>query len=130
MRKFVAAAVLVVALLVGLAWAAPSKDQTYVFNRTTSLSANTDALTSDLTPSVRTSLYRVWVSPGTSSVFNYTADDGTTTKTIGLNESGALNANDQYVFDIPCVKGLTYNFQFETTQSSGYPLLFVQEIQQ
>lgn len=129
-RKALVAFCVALVLGIGIAWAAPSKDRIYVYNRSTSLSANTDALSTDVTPAVATSLLRVWVVPGTASVFNCTLDNGTTTKTVGLNASAALNAGDQYVFDIPSVHGLTYNFQFETTQSTGYTLLFVQEIQQ
>lgn len=125
-----ASAVLTALLLLGIAWAAPSVDKSLVYARATSLSANTDALPSDVVPNQKTSLLRVWVSPGTASVFNYTIDDGTTEKTIGLNSSNALSADDQHVFDIPAVGGFSYNFQFETTQSSGFPLLKIQEIVQ
>jgi hypothetical protein len=128
-----AALALAAALLFGpdLAFATPpARDKALVYNRTSSLSANTDALATDVTSTGRASLIRVWVSPGTASVFNYTVDDGTTVLTLGLNASAALNASDQYVFDIPAVGGYTYNFQFETTQSSGFPILKVQEVDQ
>ena len=92
--------------------------------------ANTDILTTDLQPALKASVFRVTVTLPISSVFNVAVSESGTTKIMGLNSSGALNAGDLYAFDIPVSAGLTYNFQAETAQGSGIDLLLVQELEE
>lgn len=107
-----------------------SKPLGLVWDTDGSVSANTDLLTADVAPSLQAAVVRVTVVAGTASVFNCVQTDGTDANTIGLNSSVALSAGDYYTFDIPAISGHTYNFQFETTQGSGYPLILVQEVEQ
>lgn len=95
---------------------------------------NTNILATGLTPIYpksigvgnEASVFRVTVVLATGSVFNYTVTNGTTAFTVGLNASAALNAGDEYVFDIPVHSTYTYNFQVET--DGVIRILWVQEI--
>ena len=110
--------------------ASPSRVRGVVsfYDNATSVTANNDILSTDVTPQFTGSFLRVTVVLPISSVLNVTMDDGTSAITSGLNSSTALNALDVYTFDIPCTPGLSYNLQPETTQSSGIDLLLIQEI--
>ena len=76
------------------------------------------------TPSRPGSIARIHVVLATVSVLNYVVTDGTTSYTVGLNNSVALAAGDGYMFDFACPKQssggangsatLTYSFQVET----------------
>lgn len=75
--------------------------------------ANTNILSTGLTPAYSGTLH-ISVCLATASVLNITESDGTTTFTIGLNASVALNAGDGYTFSWGCIRNRTYNFQVET----------------
>ena len=86
--------------------------------------ANTDILSTDLTPDRTVSAYRITVACDTGTVFNVMIDDGSSaTHAFGLNGNTALTAGAIYTF----VFGVTatddglkngtacsYNFQVET----------------
>lgn len=96
--------------------------------------ANTNILSSSLTPGPNASAYRVTVCLATASVFNVRVTNGTTAFTMGLNASAALNAGDLYTFTFGVRKNstqtgttaLSYNFQVETDGVINY--LLVDEI--
>lgn len=76
--------------------------------------ANTDILSAAVSPQSTTCALRITVVLATASVFNYTAKQGATTFTCGLNESIALNAGDSYTFVVGANSSTSYNFQVET----------------
>lgn len=75
--------------------------------------ANTDILSTALTPTYGAA-WRVTVCLTTSSVFNMTITQGSTTFTCGINSSVALNAGDLYSFTLGVNPANSYNFQVET----------------
>lgn len=75
--------------------------------------ANTNILSTSIVPKMSGRL-RVWITLAVASVFNYTENDGTTNRTIGINSSVPLPAGDEQVFDISSTQGYSYNFQVET----------------
>lgn|SRR3990167_5860153 len=75
--------------------------------------ANTDILTTGITPQYD-GVFIVTVALTTGSIFNVTSTDGSTSYTVGLNASTALNAGDAYTFCFGVRTGITYNFQVET----------------
>ena len=72
--------------------------------------ANTDILSSDITPNYGVSCLRITTQVTTASVMNVMVKKtGNTTQTCALNNNIALNA-----FTFGCVSGQDYNFQVET----------------
>lgn len=94
--------------------------------------ANAGILGTAIRPGENASAFRVSVALTTSSVFNVTCYDGSTTHKWGLNESGALNAADLYTFTFGVrntkdgTTSLVYNFEVETDGVIEY--LVVEEI--
>ena len=84
-----------------------------VFNGTAP-GANTDILSSAITPRQGSLQARLTVALTTGSVLNVTATDGTTTHAWGLNASAALQAADLYEFEFGTDPSLSYNVQVET----------------
>lgn len=84
--------------------------------------------------STRPVYYRIGIAVSTSTVVNAVYTDGTTTHKIGLNESGALNAADLYIFDVPAIVdnsddgGTTFSFTLEYETDSVTEILTVDEI--
>ena len=76
--------------------------------------ANTNMLTTGLTPVYPVSAFRVTVRLATTSVFNLHSTDGTTAYVTGLNNSVALAAGDLYTLSFGVNNSLTYNFKVET----------------
>ena len=76
--------------------------------------ANTNIFSTSLTPVYSCSAFRVTVALATASVFNVVSTDGTTSYTLGLNQSNALQASDLYTFTFGVHNSNTYNFQVET----------------
>lgn len=76
--------------------------------------ANTNIISTSLTPYEKVSTMRVTVVVATTSVFNVTMTQGATTFTCGLNSSVALVSGDLYTFNFECGSDTTYNFQVET----------------
>lgn len=76
--------------------------------------ADTNILSTALTPYETASTMRVTVVLAATSVLNYTVTSGATTFTCGLNGSVALNSGDVYSFTFACRSAYTYNFQVET----------------
>lgn len=118
------------AICLGIAWAAPGKNQALVYNRTSSLTAGADALPSDIAADQGVSILRFWVVPKTTSIVTVVMDDGTTEIDGQFNSGTAVTANTLAVYDAPAIPGYTYNVEFGTTQSSGFGVIFVQEIKQ
>ena len=76
--------------------------------------ANTDILSSAISPKAGCVKARLTVALTTGSVLNVTATDGTTTHVWGLNASAALQAADLYDFEFGTDPALSYNVQVET----------------
>lgn len=85
--------------------------------------ANTGIITNGVKFTESAGVCRVAVALTTSSVFNVTCYDGTTTHKWGMQQSAPLNAGDMYVFYFPVAaydtglntgNALTYNFEVET----------------
>lgn len=123
---------LLVGWLVYPAFAAPSRSRAvfFLFDDATSVTANNDIMSADVTPQFSGSVLRITVVLPIASVLNVTSTDGSTTVTSGLNASSALNAGDTYTFDVPCTPSLSYNLQPETTQSSGIDYLVIHEVKE
>lgn len=75
--------------------------------------ANANILSSSITPNYGCAL-RVTVCLATTSVFNVTMTQGSTTFTCGLNSSVALVSGDLYTFSFGGNTDTAYNFQVET----------------
>lgn len=75
--------------------------------------ANTNILTTSIT-ALMSCRMRVWITLATASAFNYTENDGSTTRTFGLNSSVPLSAANEYVFDHAATGGYAYNYQVAT----------------
>lgn len=75
--------------------------------------ANTNILDASLTPK-RAGWFHGSIVLNTSSVVNYTVSDGTTTFTVGLDESSTIPAGDAYQFGFAVHPNFSYNFQVET----------------
>jgi len=87
--------------------------------------ANTDILSTDLTPDRTVSAYRITVSCDTGTVFNVMVDDGRSAGAVAyaLNGGTALTAGALYTFvfgvtatddGLKAGTACTYNFQVET----------------
>lgn len=96
-----------------------------VFNQSAP-GANTNILSTALTPIRNDSVFRITVCLATASVLNTTVTSSGTTKTIGLNASSALQAGDMYTFSFGVRSTYTYNFQVET--DGVINLLLVEEV--
>ena len=77
--------------------------------------ANTDILSSDITPNYGVSCLRITTQVTTASVMNIMVKKtGNTTQTCALNNNIALLAGALNAFTFGCVSGQDYNFQVET----------------
>lgn len=76
--------------------------------------ANTNILSTGVSPYAKTAAIRVTVVLATASVFNVFVTQGATSFTCGLNASAALNAGDVYTFTFGANSETTYNFRVET----------------
>ena len=79
-----------------------------------SVSANTDILSSDLSPSNTPCIFRIYVVPTgftTTPVLSVIRKVGATTITEKLNNGSALNNDCAYMFDIVVDSGETINLQ-------------------
>lgn len=79
--------------------------------RDQSVAADTDVLTSPISPTNARALFRVWVGFSVDSVLNVT---GLSSASLGLNQSVDVGAGNLFAFDVPAVQGDQINFQFES----------------
>lgn len=75
--------------------------------------ANTPVLASDIV-APWDGFMRIQILLATSSVVNYTSDDGTNSYTEGLDDSSSISAGDPHTFDVQVSSGVAYNFEVET----------------
>ncbi len=81
----------------------------------TSKAVDTDWFTSNIEPTQKQAIHRIYIRLATESVVNIQLDDGTNTDiTLDLNEGSALSANSLYVFDVHIPAGYSYNLQHKT----------------
>ena len=81
-----------------------------VFN--TSVTANNDIFSSDITPVTVPSYLRIYAAFDTAGVLTLQRTSGGTTVSENLNAGNSLVANAAYVFDIITDEGETYNLQY------------------
>lgn len=96
-----------------------------VFNQ--AVNANTNVVSTDLTPGKTTIAYRVTVVlSATDSVLEVQVKSGGTTVEADMNSATALTAGNLYTFVFGAHSDYTYNFHFETGCTIG--LLLVDEV--
>jgi hypothetical protein len=77
----------------------------------TAITAATNILASDITPSDPPSIFRIFVAVNTAGVFSARITRDTTTVGVNLNGGTSLTANAAYMFDILVHSGDSVNFQ-------------------
>jgi hypothetical protein len=77
----------------------------------TAITAATNILASDITPSDPPSVFRIFVAVNTAGVFSARITNGGATVGVNLNGGTALTANAAYIFDILVHSGDSVNFQ-------------------
>jgi hypothetical protein len=78
----------------------------------TSVTANTDILTTDLAPSKSPVLFRVYATFNASGVLSVVRKRGTTSVVEQLNSGNPLSANCAFMFDIIVEQGETINLRY------------------
>jgi len=91
-----------------------------------SVTAATDILSRDLTPTNTPCLFRIMVCLGTAGVFSAMVTKDSSTQQLKLNSAGNLTADAVYLFDILVHSGDTVNFQHSA--AATLKVLRVQEI--
>jgi hypothetical protein len=81
-----------------------------VFN--TSVTANTNIFSTDLSPTRSPVLFRIYATFDTAGVLSVVRTRGTVSVVEQLNSGNNLNANCAYIFDIVVEEGETINFQY------------------
>ncbi len=84
----------------------------------TSETANTDILSSDLSPLTAPSYLRIYATFDASGVLSLRRTSGGTTVSEQLNGGNALSANCAYVFDVITDEGETYNLQYSVNATA------------
>jgi len=87
-----------------------------VFN--TSITANTNIFSSDLTPSNSPTTFRIYACFNASGVLSVVRTKGGTTVTENLNSGGALSANASYMFDIIVESGESINLRYSVNATA------------
>jgi len=87
-----------------------------VFN--TSVSANTNIFTTDLTPTNSPTTFRIYCCFNASGVLSVKRTSGATTVAEQLNGGAALNANAAYMFDILVESGESINLQYSVAATA------------
>jgi len=87
-----------------------------IFN--TSISANTNIFSSDLTPSYSPTLFRIYVCFNAAGVLTVRRTRGGTTVSEILNAGNNLNANCAYMFDVIVESGDSINLQYSVAATA------------
>jgi hypothetical protein len=77
----------------------------------TAITAATNILASDISPSDPPSIFRIFVAVNTAGTFMARITNGGVTVGVNLNAGAALTANAGYIFDILVHSGDSVNFQ-------------------
>ena len=77
------------------------------------VAANTDILTTPLTPLAPPCLFRIMVCSDTAAVFRATINNGVNTQTVSFNNAANLTVDALYIFDLLIHTGDIINFQFD-----------------
>lgn len=88
--------------------------------------ANTDILSSDITPSFNPSLLRIMVALDAAAKFSAVVTVSETEYSVAFNSGADLEAGCLYMFDLLVHSGDTVNFQIDSAETVS--LLRVQEI--
>jgi len=91
----------------------------------TSETANTDILSSDISPLTAPSYLRIYATFDASGVLSLQRTNGGTTVAEQLNSGNALSANCAYVFDVITDDGETYNLQY-SADATALKLIIVE----
>ncbi|MEM0060415.1 MAG: hypothetical protein QW726_00600 [Fervidicoccaceae archaeon] len=87
-----------------------------IFN--TSVSANTNILPSNISPTYSLASFRIYASFGSSGVLSVVRTRSGTTVSETLNGGTPLNANSAYIFDIIVESGETINLQYSASATA------------
>ena len=87
-----------------------------------------DILASDIAPTMGRSAFRVTVALGGAAKLEVEIDDGTTQKSLVLNDDTDLAASNLYTFVFGVDKTYTYNFQHDDAGSITVDYMLVEEI--
>jgi len=87
-----------------------------IFN--TSIAANTNIFSSDLTPSYSPTLFRIYACFSASGVLTVRRTRGGTTVSEILNAGSSLNANCAYMFDVIVESGDSINLQYSVAATA------------
>ncbi|MCI4411765.1 MAG: hypothetical protein JHC38_08865 [Thiotrichales bacterium] len=87
-----------------------------VFN--TSVTANTNILSSSLSPTYSPTTFRIYATFNTAGTLNVVRTKGSTSVTEQLNNGISLNANAVYIFDILVESGETINLQYSANATA------------
>jgi len=87
-----------------------------IFN--TSIAANTNIFSSDLTPSYSPTLFRIYACFNAAGVLTVRRTRGGTTVSEILNAGSSLNANCAYMFDIIVESGDSINLQYSVAATA------------
>jgi len=77
----------------------------------TAITAATNILASDISPSYLAAIFRIFVAVDTAGVFSARITNGGVTVGVNMNGGAALTANAGYIFDILVHSGDSVNFQ-------------------
>jgi len=87
-----------------------------IFN--TSVSANTNIFSSDLTPTNSPTVFRIYATFGAAGTLTVKRTKSATTISETLNGGNALSANAAYIFDIIVESGETINLQYSVAATA------------
>lgn len=93
---------------------------------TSAQTANSDLFSTDMTPNLSASTYRITIALKSASVVNVKEDDGNSVVNYDLNSGATIDADEVHVFDVPVRDTSSYNIQLES--SVGIKVLQVDEV--
>lgn len=94
----------------------------------TSVATATDFLASDVAPTHGRSTFRVTVQLAGAAKLTIEVDDGSTQKSLGLNDDTDLTAGNLFTFVWGVDEGFTYNFRHDDAGAIVVDYLLLEEI--
>jgi len=94
----------------------------------TSVATGADFLASDVAPTHGRSTFRVTVQFATAAKLQIEVDDGSTQKSLGLNDDTDLTAGQLYLFCWGVDVGFNYNFQHDDAGAVVVDYFLLEEI--